>query len=261
MKLYFLPTDSLKTLKETFEENVDNYTSSSNQWVFGCFGSVSPFIEFKKEIPDFKLKMDSDKPEETDVDNSIILYKSLMDLNYMQASDERLWAGLTHGIFYEYMQYRWRKQKKVTKNNIYARYFFSHGKRRSLITNSISRLWWMGKFTYDASYENPFMLLDYFRTDFGTKSLYLFSSNFSSNDNIRKALLIAVNDFEKNGDKIDRNVFNEVIKYLNILGGTCLLDYFSRQELIEKIEDYLKLLLKNKTLANEEMENLYDEAN
>ncbi|AGY75242.1 DUF6339 family protein [Clostridium autoethanogenum] len=243
MNLYFLSEDSLKTLKETFEENIDNYSSSNNQWVYECFGNISPFIEFKKEVPEFKLKMSCDKPEETDVDNSIILYKNLMDLNDMQASDERLWAGLAHGIFYEYMQYRWSNQKKVSKTNIYARYFFAHSKRRSLITNSISRLWWLGKYTYDDSFEDPFILMDYFKTDFITKSLYLFSSNFSSNEKIRKALLITINNFEKNGVKINRNVFKESIRYLNILGGTYLLDYFSKQELIKKIEDYLKLLL------------------
>lgn len=244
MKLHFLSRDSLKTLKETFEENVDNYSSSSNQWVYECFGNTSPFLEFKKDIPDFKLKMDSDNPKETDAYNSIIIYKNLMELNDMQASDERLWIGLTHGDFYEYMQYRWSRQEKASATNIYARYFFAHGKRRSLITNSISRLWWIGKYTYEDSFENPFMLMDYFKTDFGTKSLYLFSSNFSSNDRICKALLIAVNNFEKNDIKVNRNVFKEVIKYLNILGGTNLLDYFSREELTEKIEDYLKLLIK-----------------
>lgn len=245
MKLYFLSRDSLKTLIEAFDENIDNYSLPDDQWVYECFGNTSPFIEFKKEVPYFELKMNPDKPEETDADNSIILYKSLMNLNVLQASDERLWVGLTHGIFYEYMQYRWSRQKKISKENIYARYFFAHGKKRSLINNSISRLWWIGKYTYDDSFENPFELMDYFRSDFATKSLYLFSSNFSSNEKIRKALLITVNNFQKNDIKVDRDVFNEVIKYLNILGGTCLLDYYSREELSRKIEEYLKLLLKN----------------
>lgn len=34
-------------------------------------------------------------------------------------------------------------------------------------------------------------------------------------------------DFEKNGVKIDRNIFNGIIMYLNIIGGTYLLDYFN----------------------------------
>lgn len=201
MKLYFLSRDSLKTLSETFEENIDNYSLPDNQWIYECFGNTSPFIEFKKEVPAFKLKINPDKPEETDADNSIILYKSLKGLNVLQASDERLWVGLTHGIFYEYMHHRWSSQAKISKTNTYARYFFAHGKKRSLIINSISRLWWMGKYTYDDSFENPFELIDYFRSDFGTKSLYLFSSNFSSNEKIRKALLITMNNFQKMAQK------------------------------------------------------------
>jgi hypothetical protein len=89
-----------------------------------------------------------------------------------------------------------------------------------LVTNTLSRLWWIGRYTYDEQYENPFELLQYFKSDFGTKSLYLFSSNFSSNDKIRKALLIVINNFEKNGVKIDRKMLKEIIMYLNVLGGT-----------------------------------------
>lgn len=49
----------------------------------------------------------------------------------------------------------------------------------------------MGKYTYDDSFENSFELIDYFRSDFGTKSLYLFSNN----EKIHKALLITMNNF------------------------------------------------------------------
>lgn len=96
---------------------------------------------FKKEVPAFKFKINPDKPEETDADNSVILYKSLKNLNVLQASDERLWTVLTHGIFYGYMQHRWSSQAKISKTNTYVCYFFAYGKKHSLITNSISKLW------------------------------------------------------------------------------------------------------------------------
>jgi hypothetical protein len=37
---------------------------------------------------------------------------------------------------------------------------------------------------------------------------------------------------------------SNMVKYLNILSGTCLLDYYSRDELSKKISDFIKLLLK-----------------
>ena len=72
----------------------------------------------------------------------------------------------------------------------------------------------------------------------------MFSSNFSSNEKIRKALLIVVNDLEKNGIKISSKKFNEIIMYLNVLGGTHLLDYYSKEELINIIEDCASQILK-----------------
>lgn len=259
MELQFLPADHLESLKNNVEENLYLYNNKENQWVYNLFGNTDPFKEFKKEVPDFKLNMDSDRPEETDVRNVVIIYKNLMSLTDIQACDERLWAGLTHGTFYDYMHYRWGGNTNYSVSNTKARYFFAHGKRKSLITNSISRLWWIGKYTYDEQYENPFELLDFFRNDFGTKALYLFSSNISSDEKIRKAILIALNNFEKNGYKVNRKIFNQVMIYLNVKGGLFLLDYFSKEELVEMIEDYIKQII----VGNNHLQNsiLLSEAN
>ena len=249
MKLLFLPEEHLESLKNSLEENLHFYKEPDNKWVYNFFGN-SPFREFKKEVPDFNLVMDSKKPESTDVKNAEILYKNLISLTDTQASDERLWAGLTHGTFYNYMYYRWSDKSNNSLANTKSRYFFAQSKRRSLVTNSLSRLWWIGKYTYDELYKNPFELLNYFKNDFSTKALYLFSSNFSSNDKIRKALLIVVNNLENKGIKIDRRKFKEIIMYLNVLGGTYLLDYYSKDELISIIEEYTTQLL-NVKLPNE----------
>ena len=50
-------------------------------------------------------------------------------------------------------------------------------------------------------------------------------------------------DFEKNGVKIKREIFNETIMYLNILGGTYILDYFEESELKDKITKKIDDLL------------------
>lgn len=187
--------------------------------------------------------MDKERSQETDIENAIIMYKNLINLNDTQACDERLWVGLAHSTFYEYMNYRWKDQN-TTLSATKSRYFFGQSKRRSLITNTMSRIWWTGRYIYDESYENPFELAEYFKSDYSTKILYIFSSNVSSNDKVRKALLIAVNNYEKKGITIDRLKLKEIIKYLNILGGTYLLDYFTKQELVDKIEKYVEVLLR-----------------
>ena len=42
---------------------------------------------------------------------------------------------------------------------------------------------------------------------------------------------------------MDRNIFNGIIMYLNIIGGTYLLDYFEKEELKDKISKKIDTLL------------------
>ena len=142
------------------------------------------------------------------------------------------------------MQYRlYLDRNKSYINNIKNSFFFSKGRKRSLIEHTLSRLWWAGKMAYDENREDPFELLEVFNTDFRTKLLYLFSSNFTNNPTITRAFLSSVLDFEKNGVKIKREIFNETIMYLNILGGTYILDYFEESELKDKITKKIDDLL------------------
>lgn len=46
-------------------------------------------------------------------------------------------------------------------------------------------------------------------------------------------MLKAIVDSEEKGIKIKRKEFKEIIKYLNIIGGTYLLDFFSEKEIYD----------------------------
>ena len=49
-----------------------------------------------------------DKAYLTDAANAQEVYGKLSFISDSQASDERLWAGMCLGPFYEYTQYRWK---------------------------------------------------------------------------------------------------------------------------------------------------------
>ena len=49
MILNFLKEISLETLRKNVEINLENYKSSTNDWIFKFFDDNSPFLEFKKE--------------------------------------------------------------------------------------------------------------------------------------------------------------------------------------------------------------------
>ena len=134
MILNFLKEISLETLRKNVEINLENYKSSTNDWIFKFFDDNSPFLEFKKEVPQFNLDMSSEKPEKTDLENVKILYSAMKNLSVVEASNENLWAGMAHSDFWDYVKYRNSFDKKeITENLIKNTFFFSHGKRKSLI--------------------------------------------------------------------------------------------------------------------------------
>ena len=243
MILNFLKEISLETLRKNIEINLENYKSATNDWIFKFFDDNSPFLEFKKEVPQFDLDMSSERPEKTDLENIRTLYSSMKNLSVVEASNENLWAGMAHSDFLDYVKYRNSFDKKEVTEKMIKNTFFLHGKRKSLIMHPLARLWWTGHLVYDGTRADPFELLNVFKSDFRTKLLYLFSSNFSNSPTVTKAFLSAIYDFEKNGVKIKTKLFNEIIIYLNILGGTYLLDYFEENELKEKITEKIDNLL------------------
>jgi len=130
------------------------------------------------------------------LENVKILYSAMKNLSVVEASNENLWAGMAHSDFWDYVKYRNSFDKKeITENLIKNTFFFSHGKRKSLIMHPLARLWWTGHLVYDGTHADPFELLNVFKTDFRTKLLYLFLSSFSSSPTVTKAFLSAVYDF------------------------------------------------------------------
>ena len=93
MILNFLKEISLETLRKNIEINLENYKSATNDWIFKFFDDNSPFLEFKKEVPQFDLDMSSERPEKTDLENIRTLYSSMKNLSVVEASNENLWAG------------------------------------------------------------------------------------------------------------------------------------------------------------------------
>ena len=150
MKLYFMKKEALDILKDNIDLVYNKYfTEKDNKWIWTICGG-DPFIEYK-EVRYFQLSdLDSDMSiGEVEFNNCKILYKNLLFLNESQASDERLWAGLCHSVFYDYVSKRWDYHSKQPKNqkeavsNIKSRFFFSGGTRAGLYRNTLAKCWWV----------------------------------------------------------------------------------------------------------------------
>lgn len=109
MNLQFISWDDLNAIKENLDQYVSKFAQPSNAWIEEELGH-SPFLNTKYPMPDIHLDMSQpmDKAYLTDAANVQEFYGKLSFISDSQASDERLWAGLCLGPFYEYTQYRWK---------------------------------------------------------------------------------------------------------------------------------------------------------
>jgi hypothetical protein len=171
------------------------------------------------------------------------VYENLKFLSDSQASDERLWAALCLGPFWKYVQYRWEINKKATVANIKQHYLFGYGPRRSLTRNAISRLWWIGRLTYDDTRTDPYELTKLVceNSDY---IMHILERNTSNNPMIIRAFLGAVLDARNEGMNINTDAVGELAKYLNLLGGIYILDCLKPERIHQKIIDKAREITK-----------------
>ena len=111
-------------------------------------------------------------------------------------------------------------------------FFFGYGARRSLTRNALSRLWWIGRLTYDNEREYE---LTKFVCENADNIMHILERNTSNNPDIVKAFISAVIDAKSTGKQIDTNDIGELSKYLNLLGGTYILDCLPSSVIYDKI--------------------------
>lgn len=237
MKVSFIKEDAKDTLKANVEVNAEFYANATSDWVEEFIGE-NPFIEYKKTFEDFDFDMTYEKPTEADYINAMKLHTALKDLSRSDATDERFWVGLAHNECWKFMSYRYRKDvNRTNPESILNRYFFKSGQARALFTSTLPRMWWVAEILYDSENNNPYWLLDFFKNDFGTKVLMVFSNNFNNNSNIIKGVIKAFFALEKEGVSIGREIYYDAFRHLNIIGGNSLLDYFSEDEIYKIVYD------------------------
>lgn len=233
MIIKFLEEDSLMALKSNLPKLVSKFALPDDSWIEEYLGH-SPFLDSKFSVDDIVLDISQDKPFLTDFENAQRVYTRLNFLSDSQASDERLWAGLCLTSFWRYTQYRWDIVNKCTPGNVEQHFFFGFGARRSLTRNAISRLWWIGRLTYDET-RNDHYELTRFVCENSNYIVDILERNTSNNPMIIKAFSSAVLAARDEGLPINTGTVRDLSKYLNLLGGTYVLDCLPGQVIYNKI--------------------------
>ncbi len=234
MKLQFISYDTLDAIKSNLSHWTANFKLDSSAWLDAELGNTL-FMDTKfPDVKDFTLETSEDEPLMTEAENVKRVYSNLNFLSDSQASDERLWAGLCLGPFWKYVKYRWKIDKKCTMSNIQQHFLFGFGPRRSLTRNALSRLWWIGRLTYDEKRTDNWELTK-FVCEHSDYIMHILERNTSNNPTIIRAFLSAIIDARNNGLKINTNIVGDLSKYLNLLGGIYILDCLPEDIIYDKI--------------------------
>ena len=242
MKIKFLSEDALQDLRVNFETYKTHYYKKDDAWFDAYFREEGRLIESKIEFEKPELDFGEDYLA-SDFENVKNIYNALKHLTVSQATQERLWSGLSHVQLRDYVYYRIANDiEKKNDKRIQSAVFFTNGAKRSLFVHVLARLWWVGYMTYDESNkENPYWLTEFFcSADFSARCVVFFSSNFTSNTAITKGILRALVELRDEGVDIKRAHFVEANKYLNISGGGMVLDLLEEDEVKEMIEKRLR---------------------
>lgn len=240
MKLKIMTTEAISYIKKNIESLVDYYKSASRpeKWLKEKMGK-DPFVTVDAlEFDDFELEISSDKPSADDCFNAKLLYSKMNTLNDSFASDERLWAGLSHTVFYDYLIKRWPGYYSST--DILNHYFFNQGKPRCYFVNTLSRLWWLGRKTYSDYFEDNWKIMNYISHDINGYAFTLFGSNWSNSVRTLTLFMKAVFKYEEDTNKkVYRELFNDALKYTNCFGSIYIIDACDDEFVISCIYQYL----------------------
>ena len=234
MKIKYITEDDLNAIKSNAATILRQVILYKEKTIEEALDNDALIKKSTFEIEDFKMDMSQPKGKEnlTDQENIQRVYNHMRFLSDSQASDERIWAAYTFSEFIEYMRYRWTS---TDVNDMKNHYLFNYSNQRSLFRNGISRLWWIGRITYDDSRMDPYELTKFLCRDQDFIES-ICGRNVFNNFNISNPTIKALFDADKSGVKVDRSLVRNISKYVNLLAGTYILDALEEEEIYQKVK-------------------------
>lgn len=241
MKIQYIEQDVLDQIKTNLPAWAENFKKDSSDWmleVLGC--SLFQDSEYK-DVPDFSLLDSEPDPQQTDSENVKRFYRRLRFISQEDAVQEQLWAALCLGPFWNYVKYRCGLKENCTPSNIRQHFFFAEGPRRSLLSNSLARLWWIGRLTYDSKRQDPWELTKFVCDNSGCLTR-IFEGDLYKNHSLIRAFLSAIFSVWARGVSLPDDKADALVEYLNLLGGITILDRLSEKIIFEKVSAKTKEL-------------------
>lgn len=170
---------------------------------------------------------------QNDFETAVAVFEAFKNLEPIQASDERLWAYLSHVDLYPYMIKRWSDvcQGKANKPEKYIKdhWFLESTVQSNLLRHAISGLWWAVYLSVDEKRgENKYELTKilFRQLDFPTRTLGTYKLGR------HKEAVIGILEFIQENEFLFRKNFEDrvrfITKHLNLIGGVKPIAYYDR---------------------------------
>lgn len=239
----YVSDEFLDEFKTNFEEKyLSLYESNDREAITDIFTKPENIIESSKLFEFKPLLLESQNPDSVK-SNIRIIWDSLKHLEISEAENEKLWIALENTYYLDYhLDQLDLIRGKNRKTSIKSRTIFTQGRKRSLLINNLSILWWIGYYTYDENNKkNPFFYTDYFiEGTYRGNAIGYFSSNIVSNRNITLGALEAIKELTEENKMIEnRYSYTNTNKILNQIGGVRILDTLSREKVKEIVYNNL----------------------
>ena len=173
-------------------------------------------------------------PHRADV-QALDFYRSLVDMTPRTATDERMWAWLTHFKLHRYSLGRWRRTKNTVPTNYVRSHWFVDNRAEGLKQyNTAARTWWIAHTANKAANASAgaFTVQEALQ-DFATNAVHyhilMTKYSFARCPQVL-AELVRVLLQEAQGMKAEAGLY-AVMKRLNLISGTRILDLLPRSEL------------------------------
>lgn len=241
MELMFMTQAGIDDMKTHIEEHAALYIEEDNAAMLAhlqakgylqkaAVGALSPVA----------LLLQGDDVA-ADLENVRRLYGAWRTLTPYAAADERLWAGLSHTVFWRYIHDRKAADFQEDKAaSLRSDFFFAQGRRRSLFVNPLARLWWAGHMVFDERRRDPFELLPVLAQRAFASQLVLFSSSsLMSRRETRFAVLALLDRFARAGHTVKREHLQALLRRLNALSSLTLVDLLSEEEIEARLQGEL----------------------
>lgn len=249
-KIRMLTEASLNYLKQNIKSHIELYQNGDLTWLKDYFLDKQNTFESKINDANIELKIPvGEDKKEFDAYNAELLYKNYPDITPALAADERLWASLCNGLYFDYMRNRWPAYAVQTgqteENIILQRYFFAGALRKSQERNGLSRLWLCARMTFDSDLKDQYSLTKIMlsNTNF---PFYLLGHGFGGNRAIVRGTLKAIQRL-KNEAKLDISSMplKEFARRLNLIGGASVLDNYPEEWFIEEGYKFMSNYVEN----------------